>query len=91
MKKREELEDLYKKHLKREREIIDHINAKSHEMEKKHIEELEEERRFCVKERQKLKKKMAVLDDVINTLSKRDKSSLEILTELLKEQKEEGE
>lgn len=91
MKKRDELESLYKKHLKREREIVDHINANSHEMTKEEIQELDKERRKCVEDRREVKKKMAVLDDVLNVLGKRDKSAVQILAQMLSDVMEESE
>lgn len=89
MKTRDELESLYKKLLERENEIVKHINANSQLMEKEEIRELDDERKHCVVERRNLKRKMAVLDDVINTLSRRDQSAVKILAELLEKVMEE--
>jgi hypothetical protein len=83
VKLREELKKQYDALLKREREIIDHINNNSPDLTKEEIQGLDKERVKCVADRSGVRKKMSVLDNVVNMLSKKDKSALEILRELL--------
>lgn len=88
MQKREELQTEYQSLLTREREIVDHINLNSPSMTVEEIQEMDHQRRLCVASRRELRKKMAVLDDLMNLVGKRGSSAVDVLKSLMEEKNE---
>lgn len=88
MHKKEELVKEYQDLLKREREIVDFINLNSPNMTVEEIKTKDHERNLCVASRRELRKKMAVLDDLMNLVGKRGSSAVEVLKSLMEEKNE---
>lgn len=88
MTKKEELQKEYQSLLNKEREIVNHINLHSPNMTAEEIKELDNQRNLCVASRRELRKKMSVLDDLMNLVGKRGDSAVEVLKSLLEEKNE---